>query len=205
MASENRYPLILYQETMRPLKIPAFLILILFAGLCVAVFTGLLQKAGVAVAPLTDVLIVLATFAALVLWLIVVILPRASYVACKPDFLLLRIGLFRLVVSYARVRTARTVRHAQIHDPAGEPLTRRAMAVRMALRQCVALELSSYPKAFFLLRALAHPFLFLGREPGFLFAVRDWMGLGRELDEARAAWLGRRKDSTKPRRLVEML
>jgi hypothetical protein len=205
MASEKRYPLILYAEWMRPLRGPTFILAILFAGLCVAAFTGFLQRAGVALDPLANALLGVAALAAAALWLMVVILPRAAYVTCKPDFLFIRIGFLRLVVSYARVRNARTVQHGQIHNPASQPLTRRAMAVRMALLQCVALELTSYPMAFFLLRALTHPFLFTGREPGFLFAVRDWMGLGRELDEARAARIGRRKDSTKPRRLMEML
>jgi hypothetical protein len=205
MVSEKRYPLLLYAEWMRPLRIPAFILMILFSGLFAAAVTGLLQKAGVTPVPLADVLLGIAAIVSAALWLMLVLLPRAAYVLCRPDFLLVRIGFLRLVVSYSRIRTARTVQHAQIHDPKTQPRSRRALAVRLAHLQCVALELTSYPMAFFLLRALTHPFLFLGREPGFLFAVRDWMGLGRDLDKARAAWLDRRRDSTKPRRLMEDL
>lgn len=205
MASEKRYPLIVYEEWMRPLRMPAFLMAVCLAGLWLAASTGILQRMGVAPTALAGALLALAALAAAILWMAVMLLPRTAFVICRPDYLLVRIGLLRLIVSYARVRISRTVQHGQIHHPASQPRTRRALAVRLALTQCIALELTSYPMAFFLLRALTHPFFFLGREPGFLFAVQDWMGLGRKLDEARAAWLGRRRDSTKPRRLVESL
>jgi hypothetical protein len=97
------------------------------------------------------------------------------------------------------------VQHGQIHPPASQPGRRQALAVRMALKQSIALELTSYPIAFFLLRTLAHPFFFLGTEPGFLFAVDDWMGLGREIDQARSAWLARRKDAGRKPRLGGLL
>src|SRR4030042_6910893 len=103
-----------------------------------------------------------------------------AHVQCQPDYLLLQVGILRVIVSYSRVRTSHSVQHGQIHNPKTQPRARQKMAVRMALKQCVALELTSYPMAFFLLRALTHPFLFLGKEPGFLFGVEDWMGLGRE-------------------------
>jgi hypothetical protein len=205
MASEKHYPLIVYQEWMRPLRTPAFLMAVCLAGFWLAAFTGILQRTGLAMTALAETLLAVAASAAVILWMAVVLLPRTAFVICRSDYLLVRFGLLRLIVSYARVRNARAVQHGQIHPPASVPRTRHALAVRLAPKQCIALELTSYPMAFFLLRALTHPFFFLGSEPGFLFAVQDWMGLGRELDEARAAWHGRKRDSTKPRRLAEIL
>ena len=96
------------------------------------------------------------------------------------------------------------MQHSQIYSPSNQPRSRRTLAKRMALKQCVAIDLTSYPMAFYLLRALTHPFLFLGDEPGFLLAVEDWMGLGRDLEEKHSTWLARRKDSGKSQRIGAM-
>jgi len=199
MASETHYPLVVYREWMRPLRLPAFAIAFCLAAFGLAAYAGALPGAT----PLEIILLGAAAAAAFGLWLAAVLLPRAAFVACRPDSVMVRIGLLQLVVSFARVRQARTVQHAQIHSPRSVARSLRALAIRLALRQCIALELTSYPTAFFLLRALTHPFFFLGDTPGFLFAVDDWMGLGRELEQGRASWLEKRHATGKHRRIVE--
>jgi len=189
---------------MRPFVVPTFFIAVILIALWAAVGTGWLPaNAGISRSS-QDLLLGIAALVALGLWLIVALLPRAAFVQCLPDYLLLRVGFLRLIVSYSRLRTSRTVQHGQIHSPSNQPPFRRALAKRMALLQSVEIDLTSYPMAFFLLRALTHPFLFKGEEPGFLFAVEDWMGLGRDLEEKHSAWLARRKDSDKPQRLGAM-
>jgi hypothetical protein len=199
MASEKHYPLIVYREWMRPIRIPAFGLALCLLAVWLASLAGAIRD----LPPLAEILLGVAAGAAFALWLLAALLPRTAYVACRPDAVLVRIGLLRLIVSYARVRSARTVQHGQIHDPKNVSRASRALAVRLALRQCIALELTSYPIAFFLLRALTHPFLFLGNAPGFLFVVDDWMGLGRELEQGRSTWLDQRRNTGKGRRIVE--
>jgi hypothetical protein len=201
MAAPKRYLLLLYREWMRPFLLPTFFIAVILIVLWVGALTGLLpERMGVARSA-QRLLLGVASLVALVLWLIVTLLPRVAYVQCLPDFFMIRVGFLRLIVSYTRLRTSRSVQHGQIHHPASQPRSRRSLAARMALKQCVALDLTSYPKAYFLLRAMTHPFLFLGGEPGFLFAVEDWMGLGREVEAMRSAWLAKRKDAGKQPRL----
>jgi hypothetical protein len=204
MTADKRYPLLLYREWMRPLALPTFCIAILIFLLWAAAQIGRLPAHPGISHFSQSLLLGIAALVALGLWLIVSLLPRAAFVQCLPEYLLLRLGFLRLIVSYSRLRTSRTMQHGQIHPPDAQPRSRRALAKRMASRQCVAMELTSYPMAFFLLRGLAHPFLFLGKEPGFLFAVEDWMGLGRDLDEKHSAWLERRKDAGKQPRLGAM-
>ncbi len=201
MAADKRYPLLLYREWMRPFIVPTFFVAAILIALWAVVGTGWLP-ANVGISrSAQDLLLLIAALVAVGLWLIVALLPRASFVQCLPDYILLRVGFLRLIVSYSRVRTSRSVLHNQIYSPSSQPRSRRALAKRMALKQCVAIELTSYPMAFYLLRALTHPFLFLGEEPGFLLAVEDWMGLGRDLEEKHSAWLARRKDAGKQPRL----
>jgi hypothetical protein len=199
MATEKHYPLIVYREWMRPIRFPAFGLALCLIAAWLASLAGVFRD----LPALAELLLGVAAGAAVMLWLATALLPRTAYVACRPDAVLVRLGLVRLIVSYARVRSARAVQHGQIHDPKTVARGARALAVGLALRQCIALELTSYPMAFFLLRALTHPFFFLGRAPGFLFVVDDWMGLGRELEQGRSAWLDQRRDSGKPRRIVE--
>ncbi len=201
MAAEKRYSLLLYREWMRPFALPAFCLAVLLAGLWVVAYFGLLPAHMGVSRSAQGLLLGIASLVAVGLWLIVSLLPRAAFVQCLPDYLFLRLGFLRLIVSYSRLRGCRSVQHAQIHHAASQPRSRRALAVRMAFKQCVAADMTSYPMAFFLLRALTHPFLYLGEEPGFLFAVDDWMGLGRDLEEKRSAWLARRKDAGKQPRL----
>lgn len=199
--NHKRYPLILYREWMRPFPPPLFLIAALLTGLWAAARLNLLPLSPELAADAGSPLIAAAAAVAAVLGVIVLVLPAMAYVRCLPDYLLLQLGLLRLAVSYARVRTSRSVLHGQIHAPASQPSARRALARKLAGRQCVAVELTSYPAAFFLLRALAHPFLFLGDQPGFLFAVDDWMTLDREVDEAHAELLEKRRAAARQPRL----
>jgi hypothetical protein len=201
MSASKRYPLLLYREWMRPFPLPivsvaVVLVLLWISGLF-KIFPGESGLSDAARNPLLGI----AAAILFGLWAAVKILPHLAYVQCQPEYLLLRAGVLRLIVSYSRLRTSRSVLHAQIHTPKTQPRSRRALAAKMALKQCVAIELTSYPMAFFLLRALTHPFLYLGTQPGFLFAVEDWMSLSREVEERHAAWLAKRKDAGKQPRL----
>jgi hypothetical protein len=201
MPSNKRYPLLLYREWIRPLSLPLLAIAVVLAAVWAFTLTGLLPEHMAASVPAQSPLLGTAALAAFLLWLFVLRLPRAAYVQCLSEYFLLQLGFLRLIVSYSRVRTTRSVLHRQIHPPESQPRSRRTLARRMAGRQCVAVELTSYPMAFFLLRALTHPFLFLGEQPGFLFAVEDWMGLDREVEERNAVLVAKRKDAAKPPRL----
>ncbi|MGB7538561.1 MAG: hypothetical protein WBM17_08490 [Anaerolineales bacterium] len=201
MSVQKRFPLILFRELMRPLLLPIFALAVILILFWIVALTGWLPAhMGISV-PAQSPLLGLAAGIAALLWLIILILPRMAYVQCKPDFLLLQVGLLHLIVSYSRLRTSRSVQHGQIHSPKTQPRSRRALAVRMALKQSVAIELMSLPAAFFLLRTLTHPFLFLGEQPGFLFAVEDWMTLGREVEERHSEILAKKRDAGKQPRL----
>jgi hypothetical protein len=201
MPHPKRYPLLLYREWMRPLSLPILSIAVILILVWVTALTGMLpQHVGLGRST-ENILLGSAAGIVVLLWLVVLLMPRISYVQCHPEYLLLKVGFLRLIISYTRLRTSRSVQHGQIHSPKTQPRARRKLAARMAKMQCVAVELTSYPTAFFLLRALTHPFLFLGEQPGFLFAVEDWMGLDREVEEAHAELLARRKDAGKQPRL----
>jgi hypothetical protein len=201
MPASKRYPLLLYREWIRPLALPLLAITVVMTALWAFSLTGLLAEYTEAVVPTQRTLLGLAALISFLAWVFVLRLPRAAYVQCLPEYLLLQLGFLRLNISYSRVRTTRSVLHGQIHPPAAQPRSCRKLAKRMAGWQCVAVELTSYPMAFFLLRAQTHPFLFIGDQPGFLFAVKDWMGLDREVEERNAALVAKRKDAARPPRL----
>lgn len=205
MTNPKRYPLLLYREWMRPLRLPLFLLAFTLVVLYLVAFVGRLPIERTMLGPIPYPLLALAALAIAVLWGIVRSLPNAAFVECRPEYLLVQIAWLRLIVSYTRVRSTRTVQHRQIHPPAQQVRALRALAARMANQECVVLELSSYPMAYSLLRALAHPFFFIGEEPGFLFAVEEWMGLGRDVEATRSSWLARRKERAKPPRLGGLL
>jgi hypothetical protein len=198
----KKHALILYREWMRPLRLPSFFAVmglgLLWAGFGFGFLAQVALPGG-----MRDLLLPIAFFTALAMWILVLWMPRRVFVQCLEDRMLIQLGVLRMHISYMRIRTSRAVQHGQIHSPSAQPFSRQALAVRMALRQCILVELVSYPLAFSLLRAFAHPFLFIGKEPGFLFAVEDWMGLGRDVEQAHSAWLERKKEASRPRRRLE--
>src|SRR4030042_6072366 len=121
MPANKRYPLILYREWMRPLSLPLLAIagiLILFWIITLAGWFPAYM--GISV-PAQSPLLGMGAGIAVLLWFIVRLLPRLAYVQCQSEYLLLRIGLLRLIVSYSRLRTSRSVQHGQIHSPKPQP------------------------------------------------------------------------------------
>jgi hypothetical protein len=200
----KRYSLSLYQEWMKPLRLPSFLaaagLAIVFIASQINVLPDDLLRSDS-----RNALLSIATLAAFLVWILVLFLPRMSFVQCLDDRMLLQIGMLRTSISYGLIRTSHSVQHAQIFPPDRQPASRRFLAERLASRQSILVELNAEPVAYSLLRTFSHPFLFVAEPVGFLFAVNNWMGLDRDIDQARSTWQMRRKDTPLPRRLEGFL
>jgi hypothetical protein len=117
---------------------------------------------------------------------------RLAWVQCRPNHLRIQTPLYPLVVSYSRIKGVRPQTFAQVFDPAGEKKARRRWLHPYWGRTALVLDLSKYPMARAWLRLWFSPYLLAPDFTGFVFLVKDWMALSRQLDDFRSDWEMRR-------------
>lgn len=110
--------------------------------------------------------------------------PRLAYVQCHPKFLRVSTPLFRVAISYSRIRTTRPIKFS----PGQLPFTQGRMVDPFRGQTILALELTSYPLSEGTLKRMLTPFMFSDSFKGLQFVVTDWMGLAREIDAYRDSW-----------------
>ena len=175
----KRHTLLLYSRLYGMLRWPSLLIAVSGAVLWwyaprVPMLAGDLAQASLFI--LASVCGVLAIYA----WLG----PRLAYVQCHPKYLRVSTPLFRVAISYSRIRTTRPVKFA----PGQLPFTQGRMVDPFRGHTILALELTSYPLSEGALRRMLTPFMFSDSFKGLQFVVADWMGLAREIDAYRDSW-----------------
>jgi len=117
---------------------------------------------------------------------------QLAWVQCRPNHLHIQTPLYPLVVSYSRIKGVRPKTFAQVFDPAGERTARRRWLHPYWGQTVLVVELSKYPFGKAWLRLWFSPYLLAPDVTGFVFLVKDWMALSRQLDESRTAWTMRR-------------
>jgi hypothetical protein len=176
-SSGKRHPLLVYGQLYRAWRAPALLI---------AIACGLLR--WFLPPPLNSVLVesslLGAGVLALLLFLYCLVGPRLSYVQCRPNHLRINTPLYRVVVSYNRIRTARPVEFSA--DMVRE--SRQWLARPFTGRTAVALDLYGYPVSFRWLRLWLNEFVLPGTFKGMLLLTPDWLALSRELENYRGQW-----------------
>jgi hypothetical protein len=113
---------------------------------------------------------------------------RLAWVQCRPNHLRIQTPLYPLVVSYSRIKGVRPQTFAQVFDPAREKKARRRWLHSYWGRTALVLDLSKYPMARAWLRLWFSPYLLAPDFTGFVFLVKDWMALSRQLDDFRSDW-----------------
>jgi hypothetical protein len=175
----KRHTLLLYTRLYGMLRWPALLI----AGLCGGLWwfapgvpmlaSNLAQACLFIIAGVCGLLFVYA-------WLG----PRFAYVQCHPKYLRVSTPLFRVAISYNRIRTTRPVKFT----PGQLPFTQGRMVDPFRGHTILGLELMSYPLSESTLKRMFTPFMFSDSFKGLQFVVTDWMGLAREIDSYRDNW-----------------
>lgn len=141
--------------------------------------------------------------AAVLVWLLYIfclVAPALCYIQCQADFLVISTATYRLSISYARVGNV-----VPLHFGSKYPLSRQGWSQRGFLEPLfreqrtgqltvVAMQLKKYPLPVPWLKLWFNDYMFFLPQdgPGFLFMVRDWMGLSHEIEDYRENWRARR-------------
>jgi hypothetical protein len=179
MAPGKRHPLLLYARLFAMLRPPAFFIALLsgvlwwFAPGVPLLSSDLAQTALLAVAGLCALL-----------FLYTLVGPRLSYAQCFPSHLRVSTPLFRLAISYSRIRTVRPVQFA----PHRLGWSQRRFVEPFLGMTAVAVDLKSYPLGERWLKLWLNPYLFASDSTGLLFHLKDWMAFSRDIETYRTEW-----------------
>jgi hypothetical protein len=175
----KRQPLLLYARLFAMLRPPAFFIALL-CGVLWWFASGIpLLSSDLAQTALLAVIVVCA-----LLFVYTLIGPALSYVQCFPTYLLVSTPLFRLAVSYSRIRAVRPVQFT----PRNIRWSQRRFLEPFLGMTVVAVDLKSYPMRENLLRLWLNSYMFAPDVTGLLFHTVDWMATSREIDAYRTEW-----------------
>lgn len=194
----KRYPLLLYQRLFESLRSRALLLAALAYVLwLIAVDIPLL-------APRDWLLLVVVALAGL-LFLFSYIGPKLAFVQCRPKFMLVSTPLYRIALSYGRMRSARPTDFTESY-----PIDSQKWSQRRFLRSlfkyadagqltAIEVELKKFPFSERWLRLWMSRYMFAVKSDGLLLLVRDWMSLSREIEDYRGAYVRRRTARRRPK------
>jgi hypothetical protein len=136
----------------------------------------------------------------LAVFLFALLAPRLAYVQCRPNYLLLSTPLFRLAISYSRVRTTRPVPF----EPGEVRWSEQNLVAPYRGQTMVALDLNRYPIQRRWLRFWLMEHLLPKNFIGFQFLVKDWMALSLNIEAHRAAWKTHQRDQDREEALTSL-
>ena len=189
MANSNgrQHPLLIYRRLYalwRPLALVITLLWLLLWWFAPAPFDSELSQLAVLTAAGLFGLFFLYTLAA----------PRLTFVQCRPTHLLLSTPLFRLAVSYSRIRTTRPV----LFDPPRSRGGQELLVGPLRGLTAVAVDLNRYPISVRWLRLWLNEFLVPDNFIGLVLLTPNWMELSRDIDTFRTHWKARRLGEGSP-------
>lgn len=120
---------------------------------------------------------------------------RVAYVQCTPRNVKIQTPFMPVVFSYSRVVATRPQNVGDIFPSRKQKGARRAMLEGLWGETVIVVDLKGYPMSRQLLRLVMGPFLLTPRGAGFVFLVKDWMGLNQQLAMYQEQWRERRARS----------
>lgn len=116
---------------------------------------------------------------------------RLAWVQCRPGYLRIQTPIVPLAISYGRIQLARLSTLAEVVRIAGRKARKWQWLRPHWGRTVLVLELGKYPVSKAWLRLWFSPFLLTPNITGFVFIVKDWMALSRQLDDFRTQYEAR--------------
>jgi hypothetical protein len=120
---------------------------------------------------------------------------RLAYVQCTARNIKIQTPAIPIVFSYKRIADTRPTTLRELFPPEKQKGMRRKMLEELWGETVIVVELKGYPMSKAWLRQLMGPFLLMPRGTGFVFMVKDWMGLNRQIADYLEQWRARTSKS----------
>jgi hypothetical protein len=142
----------------------------------------------------------IGALAALALSVFTLVGPRLSYAQSRPTHLGVNTPLFRLAISYSRIRATRPV----AFDPARVRWTQAVLVRPCRGRTMLAVDLKRYPVSMRWLRLCLNEFILPAEFLDLQCLVADWMALSRDIEVYRGQWKTRDRDQARQDSLTSL-
>lgn len=192
-AAARRHPLLLYARLFALWRAPALLTAALSAVMVVWV-PGPLDAVEVRAGLLGLSAVSLLIFG------YALIGPRLAYVQCRANHVLLSTPLFRLAISYNRIRTTRPIPF----EPERVRWSDQRLVGPFLGRTMLGLDLTAYPISRRWLRFWLMSYLLPHNFQGLQLLVPDWMALSRDIEGQRTAWKTRQREAKREKPLTSL-
>ena len=133
---------------------------------------------------------VIAVFG-LIRFLFTLVLSRIPYVQCTPRTVKIQTPFMPVVFSYKRIENTRPNNIHDVFPPQKQKGERKKMLETLWGETAVVVDLKGYPVSKSLLRTMLGPYLLTPKGTGFVFLVKDWMALSRQLADYQEQWRAR--------------
>jgi len=117
--------------------------------------------------------------------LVLLLARRAAYVQPFNDHLRLVTPLFRMKISYRRIRRTTTANLSALFPPKSMSGLKREIIEPLSSMTAVIVDLNAYPISPSILRWFLSPFFFKDKTPHLVLLVQNWMGFSTELESLR--------------------
>lgn len=175
----RRYPLLLYQRTIRPFRRLSLVLAILLLALWLLVRASLVNWPQSSGAPW----LLAGGLVSALLWLYTLLGPRLAYAQPRSDHLRLQTPIYRLKISYRRILSTRPINLAKTFAQRGLRGSRLRLLEPFIDQTALGVDLRAYPLRPFVLRLFFHPLFLAPDRMGFILIVDDWMKLGEQLSD----------------------
>ena len=180
----KRYHLLLYESHARRYRGRALLLALLLSLLWVLVRASLVAWPKSSSAPW----LFGGTLVCTLFWIYTVVGPRLAYVQPRADRIRLQTPIYRLNISYRRLRNTRPIDFMKLYFPEGVPNRYRRLLRPFFGATAIGIDLHELPLPTWLLRVFFSKLMIAPDLTGFVLLVQDWMSLSNELDVLMEDW-----------------
>ena len=191
MAKSNRkHKLLLYRRAVTRYRRAALFLAVCLLGLWYPVS----QYYLIWPRPPADIYLLVGGLVSLFYWLWTLIAARMAYVRLHSNYLLISTPLFRLKISYRRIRNTVPVDLARTFPPSRLRRSERILLAPFYGRTALGLDLRGWPMSPRTLRFFLHRLFFAPDKSTMVLVVPDWMALSQQLASVLDLWRGSQRE-----------